>query len=48
MYTRFINQGELTDNIDDYKSLDSYQNYIQRYLEFLDNKIKSYQSLLES
>lgn len=48
MYKRFINQGELTATIDDYKSLDSYQNYIQRYLEFLDNKIKSYQSLLES
>ena len=48
MYKRFINQGELTATIDDYKSLDSYQNYIQRYVEFLDNKIKSYQSLLES
>ena len=48
MYKRFINQGELTATIDDYKSLDSYQNYIQRYLEFLDNKIKSYQSLLEA
>ena len=48
MYKRFINQGELIATIDDYKSLDSYQNYIQRYLEFLDNKIKSYQSLLES
>ena len=48
MYKRFINQGELTATIDDYKSLDSYQKYIQRYLEFLDNKIKSYQSLLES
>lgn len=48
MYKRFINQGELTATLDDYKSLDSYQNYIQRYLEFLDNKIKSYQSLLES
>ena len=48
MYKRFINQGELTATLADYKSLDSYQNYIQRYLEFLDNKIKSYQSLLES
>ena len=48
MYKRFINQGELTVTLADYKSLDSYQNYIQRYLEFLDNKIKSYQSLLES
>ena len=48
MYKRFINQGELTATIADYKSLDSYQNYIQRYLEFLDNKIKSYQSLLEA
>lgn len=48
MYKIFINQGELTATLDDYKSLDSYQNYIQRYLEFLDNKIKSYQSLLES
>ena len=48
MYKRFINQGELTATIDDYKTLDSYQNYIQKYLEFLDNKIKSYQSLLES
>lgn len=48
MYKIFINQGELTATLADYKSLDSYQNYIQRYLEFLDNKIKSYQSLLES
>ena len=48
MYKRFINQGELTATLADYKSLDSYQNYIQRYLEFLDNKIKSYQSLLEA
>ncbi len=48
MYKRFINQGELTATLADYKSLDSYQNYIQRYLEFLDNKIKSYQGLLES
>ena len=48
MYKRFINHGELTATIDDYKTLDSYQNYIQKYLEFLDNKIKSYQSLLES
>ena len=48
MYKRFINQGELTATIADYKTLDSYQNYIQRYLEFLDNKIKSYQSLLEA
>ena len=48
MYKRFINHGELTATIADYKTLDSYQNYIQKYLEFLDNKIKSYQSLLES
>ena len=48
MYKRFINQGELIATIADYKTLDSYQNYIQKYLEFLDNKIKSYQSLLES
>lgn len=48
MYKRFINQGELTATIADYKTLDSYQNYIQKYLEFLDNKIKSYQSLLEA
>lgn len=48
MYKRFINHGELTATIDDYKTLDSYQNYIQKYLEFLDNKIKSYQSLLEA
>ncbi|MGN1374169.1 MAG: hypothetical protein ACI4XK_02530 [Bacilli bacterium] len=48
MYKRFINHGELTATIADYKTLDSYQNYIQKYLEFLDNKIKSYQSLLEA
>ena len=31
MYKRFINQGELTATIADYKTLDSYQNYIQKY-----------------